>query len=170
MTARKCFLFIFSLGFGFLAQGQEFRYLKSDTISPRLVYLKLKGEEKWSDTMLGEWQWRNESQLTRYIEEHIFKEAFQNVDWKHIPDLQTIGVFFRFDKTFHMDYVHFIIRRNSFTHEDLLLLEKNLVEYVRLLKQVDLGAYVYTDDPAKFEHGIGRFWLIREKSSVWNEK
>lgn len=37
-------------------------------------------------------------------------------------------------------------------------------------KKVDLSPYLYTDKPENFEGGIGRLWLIREKSAVWNEK
>lgn len=169
MTARKCFLFIFSLGFGFLVQGQEFRYLKPDTMSSDIVYLKLKGEEKWTKPLDVGWGWRNDPQFSETMEE-IFKVSFQDVNWKQIPALLKVGVFFRFNKTFHIDYVHFVIYRNSFSKEDLVRLEKNFLEYMRRIKEVDLSPYVSTDDPVKFTYGIGRIWLIYEKSSVWNEK
>lgn len=159
----------FLLCFSLWIKGQEFRYLKPDTISANIVYLKLKGEEKWSKPSHANWYWRNDPQLSKTIE-GVFKEAFQDVDWKQIPALLRVGMFFRFDQTFHIDYVHFIIYRRSFPKEDLLSLEKNFLKYMRLIKKVDLSPYVYTDNPGKFDYGIGRFWLINEKSSVWNEK
>lgn len=78
-----------------------------------------------------------------------------------------VGVFFRFDKTLHIDYVHFTIRIGSFSRDDLLRLETNFLEYARMIKKVDLGAYVYTEDPLNLKYGIGRICLIHEKSPVW---
>lgn len=159
----------FLLGSSVVAKGQEFRYLKPDTVSDNIVYLKLKGEEEWSKASHANWYWRNDPQLSKTIE-GVFREAFQDVNWKQIPALLKVGMFFRFNKTFHIDYVHFVIYRRIFTKEDLLPLEKNFLEYMRIIKKVDLSPYVYTDNPEKFNYGIGRIWLIYEKSSVWNEK
>lgn len=161
---------LFFISISIFATSQNFQYFITDTISPRIVYLKLKGVEDWSKPMLGEWHWRNESEMIRNIEKDIFKAAFQGIDWKQIPALLKVGVFFRFDKTLHIDYVHFVIYTHSFPRKDLVPLEKNFLDYTRLLKKFDLSPYVYTDDPSKFEYGIGRIWLIHEKSPVWNEK
>lgn len=100
------------------------------------------------------------------MEKNIFKSAFQDVDRKQISASLKAGVFFRFDKTLHIDYLHFIIYIRIFHRDNLLRLEKNFLDYVDLLKKLDLRAYVYTDDLIKFELGIGRLWLIWENSDV----
>lgn len=166
---KTIFIFIFLICSNFIMIGQSLQCLKPDTVSSNIVYLKLKGEEDWTKPLDVEWDWRNDPQFSKTME-GIFKEAFQNVNWKQIPALLKVGVFFRFNKTFHIDYVHFVIYRNSFSKEDLVRLEKNFLEYMRIIKKVDLSPYVYTDNPEKFNYGIGRIWLIYEKSSVWNEK
>ncbi len=162
------FLFIFYVNI--VSSVQCFRYFKPDTMLPNIVYFRLKGQEKDSKPILVDWHWQNERKMILYLEVHVFKAAFQDVDWKEVPALTKVGVFFRFDKTLHIDYVHFIIYVRVFHRDDLSRLEKNFLTYVHLLKKVDLGDYVYTDDPTKFEPGIGRLWLIRENSDVGNEK
>ncbi len=88
-----------------------------------------------------------------------------------MPGLLKIGVFFCFDKTYHLIiYVHFFIPKGSLSEEDLLRLEDNFLAYGRLLKEFDLSPYLYTENLENFDGGIGRFSLIWEKSSVWNEK
>lgn len=161
---------LFFLGIRFLAISQDFHYFKPDTMSLSIVYLKLKGEENWSKPLDVDWHWQNTRQLIAYVEEDVFKTAFEEVDWKEVSALSRVGVFFRFNKSFHIDYLHFAIPSSFFSREDLVRLEKNFLEYGRLLKKVDLSPYLYTDNPAKFEYGIGRFVLIRKNSSVWNEK
>ncbi len=167
---KPIYLILFSLCFSVMAEAQNLQYFTTDTISPRIVYLKLKSEGDWSKPMLGEWHWRNDSEMIKNMEKDIFKTAFHGIDWKQIPALLKVGVFFRFDKTLHIDYVHFVIYTHSFPREDLVPLEKNFLDYTRLLKKVDLSPYLYIDNPSKFECGIGRFGLIHEKSPVWNEK
>lgn len=104
------------------------------------------------------------------IEKEVFKEAFKEIDWKSMYGLTEIGVFFHFNKTFHIDYVHFVIGSRAPSRDKLIHLEKNFLEYVSLIKKFDLSPYLYTENFENFDGGIGRFWLIREKSSVWNEK
>lgn len=161
---------LFFLGISGLATSQDFKYFATDTVYPHVVYLKIKGEEKWSVPLTVGWHWQNERQLMEYIEESVFKRAFQKIEWKGRPALTEVGVFFRFDRTWHIDYVHFIINSRGPSRKELLLLEKNLLEYIRLIKKVDLGEYLTTDDPEKFEYGISRGYLIRKNSPVWNEK
>lgn len=167
----KIALFVlFSFGIHFLTTSQDFKYFVTDTVYPQVVYLKMKGEEKWSVPLTVGWHWQNDRQLMEYIEAHVFKPAFEGVEWKALPALTEVGVFFRFDKTFHIDYVHFVINSRGPSPKELLLLEKNLLEYIRLIKKVDLGEHLTTDDPEKFEYGISRGYLIRKNSPVWNEK
>lgn len=167
---KTILFFLFFICFNIFSEAQTFRYFIPDTISSRVVFLKVKGEEEWSKSFGADWHWRKERQLIEYIENNVFKVAFDEIDWKQMPGLTEIGVFFRFDKTYHIDYVHFVIGSRAPSRNELIRWEKNFLEYVRLIKKVDLSPYLYTDDPAKFQYGIGRFWLIREKSSVWNEK
>lgn len=169
-SKRMFLLLLFSFSFSFLASPQDFQYFIPDTMSADIVYFKLKGEKNWSTAMDVEWHWRNDSQLIKYTQENIFKIAFQDVNWKQVPALLKVGVFFRFDKTLHIDYVHFTIRIGSFSRDDLLRLETNFLEYAHMIKKIDLSPYVYTEDPLKFKYVIGRIWLIHEKSPVWNEK
>lgn len=164
------FFILFYFCFSVLVVAQNFRYFKPDTMSSSIVYLKLKGEENWSKPLDVDWHWQKTRQLIEYVEEDVFKAAFEEIDWKEVSVLSRVGVFFRFNKSFHIDYLHFTIPSSSFSRKDLVRLEKNFLDYARLLKKVDLSPYLYTDDPAKFEYGIGRFLLIRENSSVWNEK
>lgn len=167
---RALFICIFLLSFSFLAKSQNFRYLKPDTMPYDIICLKLEGEEGWSKPLDVEWSWRNDSELIKYIEESVFKVAFHGVDWKQIPALLKIGVFFRFDKTYHIDYIHFAIHRKKFSREELIPLEKNFLDYIDKIKKIDLKSYLYIAEPEKFEYGIGRIWLITKNSSVWNEK
>lgn len=164
------FFILFYFCFSVLGVAQNFRYFKPDTMSSSIVYLKLKGEENWSKPLDVDWHWQKTRQLIEYVEEDVFKAAFEEIDWKEVSVLSRVGVFFRFNKSFHIDYLHFTIPSSSFSREDLVRLEFFFLDYARLLKKVDLSPYLYTDDPAKFEYGIGRFLLIRENSSVWNEK
>lgn len=167
---KSVFFILFYFCFGMLGTAQDFSYFKPDTMSPSIVYLKLKGEENWSKPLNVDWHWQNTRQLIAYVEEDVFKVAFEEIDWKKVPVLSRVGVFFRFNKSFHIDYLHFTIPSSSFSQKDLVRLEKNFLEYIQLLKKVDLSPYLYTEDPSKFEYGIGRFVLIRENSSVWNSK
>lgn len=161
------FVFLF---FNCLLNAQDFKYFIADSVYPQVVYLKMKGEEKWSVPLNIGWHWQNDRQLMEYIEDQVFQCAFQGVKWKAMPALTEVGVFFRFDKTLHIDYVHFIINSRGPSRKELVLLEKNLVEYIRLIKKVDLGEHLTTDDHEKFEYGISRGYLIRKNSPVWNEK
>lgn len=52
-----------------------------------------------------------------------------------MPGLTEIGVFFRFDKTFHIDYVHFVIGSRAPSRKELIHLGKNFLNYVCLTKK-----------------------------------
>lgn len=41
---------------------------------------------------------------------------------------------------------------------------------MHLVKNIDLGTYLYTDDSTSFENGIFRFNLIRKNTLVGYEK
>lgn len=166
---KKYFLFIFVLSASLLANAQDLRHFVLDTVSPTLIKMTGKNEIPWP-MQSGSWHWQKERELIKNVEEQVFKVAFQDVDWKQIPDLTRIGVFFCFDKTYHIIYVHFFIPKGALSSDDLVRLEDNFLAYGRLLKEFDLSPHLYTDDPAKFKRGIGRIWLIRKSSPVWNEK
>lgn len=119
--------------------------------------------------MITDWDVRNVRQWRAYIEENVFKVAFQDADWKQIPKLAEVGVFFRFNKTFHIDYLHFVINSRGPSRADLVRLEKNLLEYARLIKEIDLSPYFYTVDPENFQYGITRITLIMKNSPLWAE-
>lgn len=162
---------LFSMGIYFQARSQDFKYFIPDTISSRIIYLKLKEGIKFSKPVDNvAWYWRKEREMIKCVEDKAFKEAFRDVSWKQMPALTDVGVFFRFDKTSHVDYIHFIIPLGDFSRDDLLYLEKCFLQYVRLIKKVDLKPYLYSDNPEKFVNGISRFSLIRKTSPLWGEK
>lgn len=166
---KTLFLFLFSVCFIAGGNAQDFRYFDADTISPRLVYLKLKGQGKFLKSEGAPWYFTKDRQLMEYLEEQVFKVAFHNVDWKQMPALTEVGVFFRFDNSLQIDYVHFVITPRSPSRRELISLEENLVEYIHLMKKVNVANYGYTDDPEKFCSFVTRGQLIRKKSSLWNE-
>lgn len=168
----KTFLYlVFIICLNGTAGAQNFRYFVLDTVSPRIVYMKLKGHTMYSKPMDNvDWNWQKQLGLINQVENRAFREAFRNVDWKQIPALADVGVFFQFDKTFHIDYIHFAVPRRLFSDKDLLRLEKNFYQYTRLVKEIDLRPYLDVSDPEKFVNGISRFVLIRKTSDVWNEK
>lgn len=170
----KTFLIFLSvICLGQLANAQGFRYFITDTVTPRLVYLKMKGEEKlWPRKLCAQWYFTKDRQLTEYLEEKVFKVAFDDVNWKQMPGLADVGVFFCFNKSLQIDYVHFIINTESsrLSHNELLDLEKNFVKYAHLMKKVNVADFGYAENSEQFCNGIGRVWLIWKKSSLWNEK
>lgn len=167
---RNYFLFIFFLSASLLTNAQDLRHFVLDTVSSRIIKMTGKNEIPWPLQSGSMWHWKKERQLIENVEGLVFKVAFQDADWKQIPALTKIGVFFCFDKTYHIIYLHFFIVKGSLSQKDLLRLEDNFLAYARLLKEFDLSPHLYTDDPAKFKRGIGRIWLIRKSSPVWNEK
>lgn len=164
MNGKKLYLFLFLFSFIFLAGAQNFCYFIPDTVSPYVVFLKVKGEDQWGMTSTSEWHWRKERQFIEDMEEQVFKIAFKEVNWNQISALTQVGVFVCFDKTLRIQYIHFSILKRTFSYEELLPLEKYFMAYARLIKNIDLGTYLYTDNPTKFENGIFRFNLLRKNT------
>lgn len=168
---RVVIFVLFFIGIHFLARSQNFHYFIPDTVSKHTVYLKLKGGVKFSRPLDNvTWYWRKEREMIECVENKAFQEAFQDVSWKQMSALTDVGVFFRFDKTYHVDYIHFIIPLGDFSRDDLLRLEKCFLQYTRLIKKVDLKSYLYIDNPEKFVNGISRISLVRKASLLWGEK
>lgn len=167
---RKYFLFIFLLSISLLTNAQDLRHFVLDTVSSRIIKMTGKNENPWPLQSGSMWHWKKERQLIENVEENVFKVAFQDADRKQMSGLTEIGVFFCFDKTYHIIYVHFFIPKGALSSDDLVRLEDHFLAYARLLKEFDLSPHLYTDDPAKFKRGMGRFVLIRESSPLWNEK
>lgn len=165
---KKVFFYLFCMCYSLSINAQDIRYFILDTVSKHTVYLKLKEGVKFSRPLDNvAWYWQKERGMIKCIEDKVFKEAFQDVSWKQMPALTDVGVFFRFDKTYHVDYIHFIIPLGDFSREDLLSLEKCFLHYARLIKKVDLKPYLYIDNPDKFVNGISRLSLIRKNSPLW---
>lgn len=167
---RKIMFFSFYFCFTMLGLAQDFQYFIPDTVSHYVVFLKVKGEDQWEMPSTAEWHWRKERQFIEDMEEQVFKIAFKEVNWSHIPALTKVGVFVCFDKTYRIRYLHFSILQRTFSYEELLPLEKYFMAYVRLIKNIDLETYLYTDNPAEFDKGIFRFNLIRMNTRVEPEK
>lgn len=168
---RKYILFIFLLSFSLLAHAQKLKYFVLDTASSyNIIKMTAKNEIPWPMQSGSMWHWKKERQLTENVEKHVFQVSFQGVDWKQIPALTKIGVFFCFDKAYRIIYLHFFIPKGLFSEEELVRLEGNFRTYARLFKEFDLSPHLYTDDPATFKRGIGRFSLIRKGSPLWNEE
>lgn len=92
---KTIFIFFCLVCFNEAVNAQDFRYFVLDTVSPHMVYMKLKGRLRYSKPVDNvEWHWRNERDLIKSVEKQAFKEAFQDVDWKQPPALTEVGVFF----------------------------------------------------------------------------
>lgn len=100
---RKYILFIFLLSFSLWAHAQKLTYFVLDTASSyNIIKMTAKNEIPWP-LQSGSWHWKKERQLTENVEKHVFQVAFQGVDWKQIPALTKIGVFFVLIK--HTDHI-----------------------------------------------------------------
>lgn len=77
---KSVFILLCFLCCNLRAGAQTFRYFIPDTISSRVVFLKVKDEEEWSKSSAGAWHWQKERQLVEHIEENVFKVAFEGSD------------------------------------------------------------------------------------------